>query len=176
VGLGAAALLLWAAVLVTVAVAALVVTILPKLGVPDRGVLVVLLILGLVLVDAVERLRAWFEAAEPAHQADGSGAAGKPGLFRRWLTRAVFAGASGVLARRHERYVRSLGTKFQRRDWDAALRAAIGLGGTADSGSWLGLRLPTPRRTLRLRLARGPGEPGGEVVSGERAGHRATAL
>jgi MoxR-vWA-beta-propeller ternary system domain bpX6 len=84
---------------------------------------------------------------------------------RGWLARLVLhSPAQGVVRRRHERYLVSLTRKFERRDWDAALREAIALGGSGTG--WLRLRLPRRRDSIGLRLRAGSG---GSLYIGESA-------
>jgi hypothetical protein len=84
---------------------------------------------------------------------------------RGWLARLVLhSPAQGVVRRRHERYLVSLTRKFERRDWDAALREAIALGGSGTG--WLRLRLPRRRDSIGLRLRAGSG---GSLYMGESA-------
>ncbi|PZS31664.1 MAG: hypothetical protein DLM58_11315 [Pseudonocardiales bacterium] len=86
--------------------------------------------------------------------------------FVGWLARLVRGPAHGALLRRHERYLRALSEKFERREWDEALREAIALSDPAAEGGWLRLRLPKPRQDLTPRLTTGAG---GSVAMGDSA-------
>jgi hypothetical protein len=64
-----------------------------------------------------------------------------------------------MLRDRHERYLRELTAKFERRQWDDALRDAIGLGGSTGPAT-LGL----PRRRTRPLVPTPRESPGGRSV------------
>jgi hypothetical protein len=95
----------------------------------------------------------------------GNGAGGQGGRPKsRWsrLARLLMrTPASDFVSRRHERYLASLTRKFERRNWDDALRDAIKLGG----GSGVGMNLRLPKRRDSLSLFRSGGA-GGSVPYG----------
>lgn len=116
---------------------------------------------ALVLIYALSRLVRRGAAAKT-----GAGTA-RPSRFSRWLQRLISGPARNALSRQHERYLRSLTTKFQRRDWQAALREAIGLAEVGgQGGGWLRLRMPKPRQNLQYQLTK---QPGGSVPMGDTA-------
>ncbi|HYU67644.1 MAG TPA: hypothetical protein VEK09_12880, partial [Jatrophihabitantaceae bacterium] len=97
-----------------------------------------------------------------AHAGTGSGR--QASRRRGWLARVVLRSpAHGFVRKRHERYLRSLTRKFERRDWHAALREAVALGSTSGIG-WLSLRLPRRRESIALRMRDGSG---GSVYLGD---------
>lgn len=80
---------------------------------------------------------------------------GRPGRLAALVLRTP---PGDVVARRHARYLRGVTEAFERRDYDAALRRAIALGG---GGAGLSLRLPDPRRgALRASADAGTGGRG----------------
>lgn len=111
------------------------------------------------------KLRRRLEEAERAARAGPAAAGGAPGpgfpprgdRLVRLLLRTPVAGMTG---RRHARYLRELTRSFERRDYDNALRDAIGIGG-GGHGSWLTLRLPSRRQGALTPTARE--RPGGTV-------------
>ena len=93
---------------------------------------------------------------------------------RGFVARMVLGSpASGLVHRRHARYLRQLTEEFDGRRWDEALRNAIGLG----DGSGGGLRLRLPGRRLGL-LRPAPVRPGarGSVGFGPTAHQHLMAL
>jgi len=93
------------------------------------------------------------------------------GAIARLVLRTPIAGAVG---RHHQRYLARLEKAFERRDYDTALRDAIGIRGDA-AGGWLTLRLPA-RRTgpIKPTTSRTPG--GGVVPWGGTAQWHLTQL
>jgi len=94
-------------------------------------------------------------------KAKGSGQGGPaPARQRNRLAELVWKSpANALLGRRHARYVAKLTERFEKRDWDSALRSAISVGA---GGGALSLRLPKMRS-----LIRGPGrqpQPSGTAV------------
>jgi hypothetical protein len=81
-----------------------------------------------------------------------------PSRLRRLWARMVMGSPAGVLLRgRQQRYLARLTRQFERRQFDAALRDAIGLDG--ESGSeWLSLRLPQRRTSVAPSLTAASGE------------------
>ncbi|GAA0950719.1 hypothetical protein GCM10009554_51140 [Kribbella koreensis] len=74
---------------------------------------------------------------------------GEPGLLRQlWSTIVLRSPAGRFLERKQQRYLQELTRRFERRDFDQALRDAIGLNGTALAGL-ASLRLPTPRTSIK---------------------------
>ncbi|WP_328330310.1 bpX6 domain-containing protein [Kribbella sp. NBC_00382] len=72
-----------------------------------------------------------------------------PGLLNRLWSALVWRSPAGhFLNRKQQRYLQELTRKFERREFDQALRDAIGLNGTALS-KLASLRLPTPRTSIR---------------------------
>lgn len=80
----------------------------------------------------------------------GIGGVGRGGTGRRrdsiLAKLALRSPVGAVLGRRHTKYVERLTKQFDSKNWDMALRAAIGLGA---GGVALGLRLPKPRDWVR---------------------------
>jgi hypothetical protein len=86
------------------------------------------------------------------------------GLLERLADDLLGRVPATAMTRRHRRYVRELAETFERRDWDAALRRAIALGG---AGGRRSLRLPRPRtgalRPTAVQRGRGVGVPVGTL-------------
>jgi hypothetical protein len=81
-----------------------------------------------------------------------------PGRLRRLWTRMVMGSPAGVLLRgRQQRYLARLTRQFERREFDAALRDAIGLGGESRS-ELLSLRLPQRRTSVTPNLTAASGD------------------
>ncbi|MET8525937.1 bpX6 domain-containing protein [Micromonospora sp. NPDC005172] len=107
--------------------------------------------LRMVIIGAGTVLLYGLSGATASGRADSAGAAAPPtgrsvssgGWWQGLLTRLVLAThAARLAADAQHRYVRRLSAAFARRDWDTALRGAIGVGG---SGGRPTLRLPRPR-------------------------------
>lgn len=79
----------------------------------------------------------------------GHGGTAPPGRRGRLAELVLKSPASSILGRRHARYIAKLTERFEKKDWDSALRSAISVG---NGGGALSLRLPKMRA-----LIRGPG-------------------
>ena len=108
------------------------------------------------------------DRGEAAKSAARQAAPRGPGFLRQLWSAVVWRSpAAPFLNRKQQRYLEELTRKFERREFDQALRDAIGLSGSALNGLAT-LRLPTPRTSLT---------PGSSQQAGASAfGHFPTAF
>ncbi len=140
-----------------------------------RKALIVVLVLavGAVVVAAAARNSLIFAAAIAGLiigwlRTRGSAASGAAHPVTRpmrqgkgWLARLVFRTPIGSFMRsRHEQYLHRLTGLFERRQWDAALREAIAIGGAGGGPPGLGV----PRRRTSPLLPSTFDQPGGQSV------------